>query len=533
VIPRPASPGQLAGSGSPAVLASGCVIACDPATAPAGGLLQSWLAGSSGWPVGLASPDKIPAHNVIRLTLDDRVAAAEGYRLTAGDSGVTIAGQTAAGVFYGVQTLRQLLPPEFLREAPAGVVGPAGPVTIPAMQIDDQPRLAWRGVHLDVARHFMPRHWLLRLIDLLALHKLNVLHLHLTDDQGWRVQIERYPRLTEVGAWRRESVLGHSRDRRFDGIPHGGYYTQADLREIVAYAASRFITVVPEIDMPGHMQAAIAAYPQLGNTAGQLEVRCRWGISSSVLSMADATLDFCRNVLDEITEIFPGPYVHIGGDECPTAEWEQSPQAQHRMAELRLTDERYLQGWFTGQMAAHLRSRGKTVVLWDEALESGAPPDAVIMPWRSELAGRYAAAAGYQVVMAPQYWTYFDWAQAAGDAEPVAMNATTSLRRVHAFDPAPPDLSAAERDQVIGAQCQLWTEYVPTPERAEYQYFPRLCAFAEVAWAPPAGGYDEFEKRLADHLPRLDAMGVNYRPLAGPTPGQARRWPDQDADGLS
>ncbi|HEY1639652.1 MAG TPA: beta-N-acetylhexosaminidase [Streptosporangiaceae bacterium] len=528
MIPRPASPGQPAGSGAPAVLADGCVIACERATRPAGALLQSWLASSSGWQVSLADPDAAPAQNVIVLRLDDQLPAAEGYRLTAGDGMVTITGKAPAGVFYGVQTLRQLLPPEFLRTAAAG---PVAPVTIPAAEIADQPRLAWRGVHIDVARHFLPQHWLLRLIDLLALHKLNVLHLHLTDDQGWRVQIERYPRLTEIGAWRRESVLGHSRDRRFDGVPHGGYYSRADLREIVAYAASRFITVVPEIDMPGHMQAAIAAYPELGNTGEQLEVRCRWGISSSVLNMEDATLEFCRNVLDEITGIFPGPYVHIGGDECPTAEWEASPRAQHRMAELGLTDERYLQGWFTGQMAGHLKSAGKTVVLWDEALESGAPAGAVIMPWRSELAGRYAAAAGYRVVMAPQYWTYFDWAQAAGDAEPVAMHATTSLRRVHAFEPAPPDLAAA-RDRVIGAQCQLWTEYVPTPQRAEYQYFPRLCAFAEVAWSPGSGDYGDFEQRLTGHLRRLDALGVNYRPLAGPAPGQARCWPDAAADDL-
>lgn len=532
MIPRPASAGSPAGSGSSATLADDCVIACDPAVYQVGILLRSWLEGPAGWRVSLQTdppPDR--QRNLIWLRLDGQQAAGEGYRLAARDGVVTITGASPAGVFYGVQSLRLLLPPEFLRTAPAGHAR-AAPVTIPAVQIDDRPRLAWRGAHLDVARHFMPRDWLLRLIDLLALHKLNVLHLHLTDDQGWRVEIERYPRLTDVGAWRRESVLGHSRDCRFDGTPHGGYYTKADLNEIVSYAASRFITVVPEIDMPGHMQAAIAAYPQLGNTGEQLDVRCRWGISASVLSVDDATLEFCRDVLDEIAGVFPGPYVHIGGDECPTAEWEQSPGAQRRMAELGLTDERYLQGWFTAQMADHLRGQGKTVVLWDEALESGAPTGAVIMPWRSELAGRYAAAAGYQVVMAPQYWTYFDWAQAAGDAEPVAMHATTSLRRVHAFDPAPPDLGPAERDRVIGAQCQLWTEYVTTPQRAEYQYFPRLCAFAEVAWSSAAADYGEFEERLTSHLRWLDALGVNYRPLTGPTLGQVRRWPDRAADDL-
>jgi hexosaminidase len=519
MIPRPASSGP---SGPPAVLADGCVIACDSGARQVGARLRSWLEGPTGWQVGLSGPDRGPGENVVRLRLDEQIPSSEGYRLSAGPGGVTITARQPVGLFYGAQSLRLLLPPEFLRSAPAGAA-PAGPARIAGVQLDDEPKLAWRGVHLDVSRHFMPKQWLLRLIDLVALHKLNVLHLHLTDDQGWRVEIERYPRLVEVGAWRRESVLGRGRDRRYDGVPHGGYYTKADLREIVAYAAGQFVTVVPEIDMPGHMQAAIAAYPELGNGTEPVEVRCDWGISTSVLNLDDATLEFCRNVLDEVIEEFPGPYVHLGGDECPTAEWEQSARAQDRMAALGLTDERYLQGWFTRQMATHLAARDRTLVVWDEALESGAPADAVIMPWRSELAGLYAASIGHRVVMAPQYWTYFDWAQAGGDEEPIAMHATTSMRRVHAFDPVGFLAGAAERDRVLGAQCQLWTEYVPSPERSEYQYFPRLCAFADVVWSDATGEYRQFEERLAEHLLRLDALGVNYRPLTGPTPAQARR----------
>jgi hexosaminidase len=513
MIPRPASRDE---HGPGAVLVDGVTIACDPGASQVGARLRSWLEGPTGWQVSLSGPDAGQAQNVIRLRLDQDTQP-EGYRLSAGPDGVTISAAEPAGLFYGVQSLRLLLPPGFLRSAQGAR---PEPVSVPGLRIDDAPSLAWRGVHLDVSRHFMPKQWLLRLIDLIALHKLNVLHLHLTDDQGWRVEIERYPRLTEVGAWRRESVLGHSRDGRFDGVPHGGFYTRDDLREIVAYAASQFVTVVPEIDMPGHMQAAIAAYPELGNGTEPVEVRCQWGISRNVLNLEDETLEFCRNVLDEVIDIFPGPYLHLGGDECPTQEWETSPRAQARMAELGLTDERYLQGWFTRQLAAHLADRDRTLVLWDEALESGAPADAVIMPWRNEVAGLYATSIGHRVVMAPQYWTYFDWAQAPGDEEPVAIHATTSLRRVHAFDPAPATMAARER--VIGAQCQLWTEYVPTPERAEYQYFPRLCAFADSAWSGAGGDYGQFESRLAEHLRWLDALGVNYRPLSGPTPGQRR-----------
>jgi hexosaminidase len=529
IIPQPASVGQ---PGPPVELADGCVIACDPGVLSVGEMLRSWLAAATGWHISVSGPSAGAARNLIQLRLDERTAASEGYELSARDGVVTITAASPAGVFYGTQTLRLLLPPEFLRSAPAGdgSAGGTGSASVPGVLIHDKPRLAWRGVHLDVARHFMPRHWILRLIDLLALHKLNVLHLHLTDDQGWRVEIERYPRLTEVGAWRRESPLGHNREGRFDGVPHGGYYTKNDLREIIEYAARRFVTVVPEIDMPGHMQAAIAAYPRLGNSAEPVEVWCSWGISPRVLNLEDETIQFCHDVLDEIIDVFPGRYVHLGGDECPTREWEHSPIAQQRMAKLGLADERYLQGWFTDQVVAHVTARGRTAVLWDEALEAGAPPDAVIMAWRSDVAGWYAAAAGHQVVMAPIHWTYLDWAQDSSNAEPVAIHATTSLRRVHAFDPAPATLIPAARAGIMGAQCQLWTEYVPDPARAEYWYFPRLCAFAEVAWSPGGGEFGEFEARLAGHLARLEVLGVNYRPLSGPTPGQMRSWPPGASD---
>jgi hexosaminidase len=431
---------------------------------------------------------------------------------------VVITGGGPAGVFYGTQTLRLLLPPDTLRAAPAAGVPNA--LTLPAVEIEDAPRYAWRGVHLDVARHFFPKDWILRLIDLAALHKLNVLHLHLTDDQGWRFPSQRYPLLTEVGGWRKESPVGHAREKKFDGTPHGGSYTVADLREIVAYAARRHVNVVPEIDLPGHMQAAIAAYPELGNTDAlknrkkPLKVRTRWGISRHVLNVDDATIEFCANVLDEVMDVFPSTYIHLGGDECPASEWHDSDRARQRMRDLGLRAESQLQGWFMAQVAQRLAARGRRMVGWDEVIDADGPDDAVIMAWRKDgHMGRWAAELGHQVVMAPEYYVYLDWAHTDDKSEPVAIRGATSVADVYTFDPIPRGLSEAACKNIIGAQAQLWTEYVPDTSHAEYMYFPRLCAFAEVVWSPPNGDLTEFEARLTTHLPALDACDVNYRPL--------------------
>jgi hexosaminidase len=449
---------------------------------------------------------------------------AERYRLRADQEGVEIIGPSPAGLFYGTRTLRQLLPPALLRAAP---VERRGEIALDGVEVHDGPRFGWRGVGLDVARHYFPKDFILKLVDLASLHKLNVLHLHLTDDQGWRVQSERYPRLTEVGAWRRESPLGHERDNRGDGTPNGGYYTKADLAEIVAYAAERFVTIVPEVDMPGHMRAAIAAYPELGNTGRQLEVSTHWGISEHVLNMAEPTVRFCTEVLEEIMDIFPGGYVHIGGDECPTSEWETSPAARQRCAELGLAGPERLQGWFTAQVAKAISARGRRLVGWDEVLDAGAPEGAVITVWRQHEARRAAiegATKGHDIVMAPEPWAYFDWAYADSPAEPVAIRPAISVEKAYSFEPLPEGLPAEAEARVLGAQCQLWTEYVATPAHAEYMYFPRLCALAEVAWADRERDWGEFEGRLRHHSERLAALGVNYRPLDGPTPGQARTW---------
>jgi len=313
-------------------------------------------------------------------------------------------------------------------------------------------------------------------------------------------------------------------------VPHGGYYSKADLAEIVAYAAERFVAVLPEIDMPGHMVAAIAAYPQLGNSAQQREVRSWWGISKHVLNLEAGTLAFCTDVLDEVLDIFPWTYVHVGGDECPTAEWESSESAQHLMRSEGLETERELQGWFTSRIGDHLLHRGRVLVGWDEILEGGAPPGAVVISWRGEEGGVEAACAGHDVVMAPQQWLYFDWSYADDPREPLAICPEISVERVWSYAPVPEAIPADKRHHVLGAQCQLWTEYVPNAEHAEYLYFPRVCAFAEVVWSGDSAGrgadFGEFERRLSSHLRRLDALGVNYRPLDGPTPGQARIWQD-------
>ena len=360
-----------------------------------------------------------PPAGAIVLSLDAgrNGLGTEGYQLTVGAEGVRLRAAAPAGLFYGLQTFRQLLPPEIYRAAPAGVSRwVAGGV-----EIEDAPRFAWRGAMLDVGRHFMPLSFAERFVDLLAAHKFNVLHLHLTEDQGWRFPSQRYPRLTEVGSWRSATMRGFKGQCGSDGTPHGGYYRIEDLRELVQYAAARFVTIVPEIDLPGHTRAAIAAYPELGNTDEELPVSTHWGIDTHVLNMEPQTVDFCRDVLGEVMDVFPSKFIHIGGDECPREEWENSQAAKARAAELGLQEGvAGLPAWFTGQMNEHLTGRGRRLIGWDEIIEGGLPPGAAVMAWRNEEAGFEAAAAGHDVVMAPKNVTYFDYDQSDAPDEPLA-----------------------------------------------------------------------------------------------------------------
>jgi hexosaminidase len=499
------------------------VIDADDASQGVAELLAYEMGAATGWRVHRSAGTE-SAHGVVRLRVE-KGTSPEGYRLRVSPSSIDIVAPSPAGVFYGTRTLRQLLPPDLLRSAPARLVEA---VDVPGVEIEDAPRFSWRGIALDVARHFFPKDFVLKLIELASLHKLNRLHLHLTDDQGWRAQIDRYPLLTEVGAWRRQSPLGHYSEGRTDGAPHGGFFTKADLAEIAAYAARHFVTVVPEVDMPGHMQAAVASYPELGNTGQHLEVFTNWGTSEHVLNVEEPTVQFCADVLEEVMGIFPGRYVHIGGDECPTTEWEASPAARRRADALGLNGPQQLQDWFTARMSEVISAKGRSLVGWEEVLGSGAPPGSLIMAWSQEQASRAAvraAMSGYDVVMTPENWTYFDWAYSDDPREPIAIRPAISVERAYSFEPVPAELPEGLEGRILGTQCQLWTEYVASGPHAEYMYFPRACALAEVAWSTGERRWDDFEPRLREHTARLGALGVNYRPLDGPTPGQARTWP--------
>jgi hexosaminidase len=414
----------------------------------------------------------------------------EAYRLETGRSGIRIVGGDEAGVFYGTQTLKQLVP-----------VG-GGPV--PGVEIEDRPAFGWRGSLLDVARHFMPKEFVLRYIDLLALHKLNVLHLHLTDDQGWRVEIERYPKLTEVGAWRAQTMG--------DGVPHGGFYTQDEIREIVEYAASRFVRVMPEIELPGHTRAAIAAYPELGNHGWPVGVGTTWGIETRVLNPETATVEFFEHVFEEVLDLFPSEFLHVGGDECPKDEWRASARAQELMRERGLAGEGELQSWFIRRFDTFFTDRGRRLVGWDEILEGGLAPGATVMSWRGEEGGVAAAEAGHDVVMAPRWFTYFDYRQAEA-GEPPGRPYVLPLEKVYSYRPVPAQLAPEAARRVLGSQFAVWTEHIASPAQVEYMAFPRACAFAEVVWSATRQPYEAFLARLRTHLRRLSALGVGYRPL--------------------
>ncbi len=436
----------------------------------------------------------------------------EGYRLWVMPDYARVAAPSAAGLFYGIQTLRQLLPPQALAKEPVANTE----WTIPCVDITDTPRFAWRGMLVDVARHFMPKEALKEFIDVMALHKFNRLHLHLSDDQGWRIEIKKHPKLTEVGAWRDETLAGHLRDgaNTFDGTRHGGFYTQDDIRELVAYAAERHITMVPEIEMPGHAQAAIAAYPELGCTGEQLPVLTYWGVNENVFNAEESTIQFLQDVLSEVLELFPSEFIHIGGDECPKKQWRESPRVQERMRELGIETEDALQSWFVKRMDAFLTERGRRLIGWDEILEGGLAPGATVMSWRGVKGGIAAASAGHDVVMAPTSHTYLDYYQSKDESEPLGIGGFLPIERVYEFEPVPEQLSKKEARHILGAQAQLWTEYIKTPEHLQYMAFPRGCAIAEVVWTPKERrGFEEFMKRLPAHLERLGAMGVNYRPL--------------------
>jgi hexosaminidase len=447
---------------------------------------------------------------------------AEGYRITITSTSVNVVAGDTAGAFYAQQTIRQLAGPDAFRAARIS----QGPWELPCGTIEDQPRFGWRGVLLDVARHFMPKYEVFRFLDQMAAHKLNTLHFHLTDDQGWRIEVPAYPKLTEIGSWRTGSWVGRPPDgtTETDGRPHGGFYTTADMHEIVAYAKERHITVVPEVDVPGHSQAAIAAYPELGNTGEQLPVLRNWGINENILNVSDFALDFYRTVLDHVVSIFDAPVICLGGDEVPTVQWQNNPVAAERMTALGCTSEVQLHGWFVSQLADHLAKLGRRSLGWDEILEAGdLAEDAIIASWRGEQAGVVAASSGHDVVMCPEQQVYLDHRQAEHPDEPIPVGWLHTIKDIYSYEPIPAALAPEFHERVLGAQAQVWTEHLDNARRVDYAAFPRLSAFAEVVWSTAGNDYAEFENRLVEHhLPRLDAMGVEYRPMSGPHPWQTR-----------
>lgn len=443
----------------------------------------------------------------IVLQLGLQASNPEAYQLKVNGEGVVIDAPTEAGVFYGIQTLRKSLP-----------LVKGAMVLLPAVEINDFPRFAYRGAHLDVSRHFFPIDSIKKFVDMLALHNINRFHWHISDDQGWRIEIKKYPELTTKGSQRKETVIGHN-SGKYDGKPYGGFYTQEEAKEIVAYAKDRHITVIPEIDLPGHMQAALTAYPELGCTGGPYDVWTIWGVSEDVLCAGnDKTLDFIDGVLAEIIEIFPSEYIHVGGDECPKVRWEKCPKCQARIKALKLkkdakhTAEEKLQSFIISHAEKFLNSHGLQIIGWDEILEGGLAPNATVMSWRGTAGGIEAAKLKHDVIMTPNTYMYFDYYQSKDvENEPMAIGGYVPLEKVYSFEPFAPSLTPEEQKYIIGVQANLWTEYVPEYKQVEYMELPRMSALAEVQWTmPEKKNYDDFITRIPSMLNIYQMKGYNF-----------------------
>ena len=431
----------------------------------------------------------------------------EAYQLKVAGDGITITAPTEAGVFYGIQSLRKSLP-----------VAVNADISLPAVEINDAPRFAYRGAHFDVGRHFFTVDEVKTYIDMMALHNMNRLHWHLTEDQGWRLEIKKYPKLTEIGSIRKETVIGRN-SGKYDGKPYGGFYTQEQAKDIVAYAAERYITVVPEIDLPGHMQAALTAYPELGCTGGPYEVWTQWGVSDNVLCAGnDKTLEFIDDVLTEVMEIFPSQYIHVGGDECPKAKWEKCPKCQARIRALGLksdkahSKEERLQSFVINHAEKFLNDHGRRIIGWDEILEGGLAPNATVMSWRGEAGGIEAAKQKHDVIMTPNTYLYLDYYQTKDiEDEPLAIGGYVPVETVYNYEPMPASLTAEEKQYIKGVQANLWTEYIPTFSHVQYMVLPRWAALSEVQWSnPEKKNYDYFLARLPKLIQWYDAEGYNY-----------------------
>jgi hexosaminidase len=497
IIPRPAVARHLNGT---FLLDRSAAIYADGESRP----VAQWFAEQLHSEFGIAAEIQpgVPRGKSFHFVLDESLPE-EGYRLRIEPRGVTIVGRPA-GLFYGAQSVLQL-----------AAARSKSVFVLPAAEIQDQPRFPYRGLHLDTSRHMFPVEFLKRYLDWMARYKLNTFHWHLTDDQGWRIEIKKYPRLAEVASMRKETLVGRApQSTQYDGKPYGGFYAQEQIRDVVAYARKRFITVIPEIEMPGHSMAALAAYPQLACTPGPFETATTWGGFKDVYCPKESTFQFLENVLTEVMELFPSHYIHIGGDEVEKDRWRESPDAQGVIRRENLKDESELQSYFIRRMEHFINSTGRRMIGWDEILEGGLAPDATVMSWQGEDGGIAAARQGHDVIMTPDKYLYFDHYQGDRNKEPLAIGGMVPLDKVYSYNPEPAALRADEKKHILGAQANVWTEYIADTRQVEYMLFPRLFALAEVVWSPQAARkYPDFLQRVPPQLARLKRQGVNYRPL--------------------
>jgi hexosaminidase len=469
------------------------------------------LAKSTGFHVQIADRNGQELPNSLDLGLLDAGdgLGREGYELTVSPENIHLRAEAPAGLFYGIQTILQLLPPAIYSNKQQSVHW-----TIPCVEIRDVPRYSYRGMHLDVCRHFFPVEFIKKYIDLIALHKMNIFHWHLTEDQGWRIEIKKYPRLSEVSAYRDESPTGSAPGESAgrDGKRYGGFYTQEEIEEIVQYARERYVTIIPEIEMPGHSLAALAAYPELSCTGGPFKVGTRWGVYEDVYCAGnDRVFEFLEDVLTEVIGLFPGEYIHIGGDECPKIRWKACEKCQARIKNEGLKDEHELQSYFIRRIEKFLQSKGKRLIGWDEILEGGMAPEATVMSWRGIDGGIEAARQGHDVIMTPDSYLYFNRPQGDIENESLPTSSHLTLKKVYSYEPTPSELTQKQAEHILGAQANVWTEYIKTADRVEYMALSRMCALAEVVWSAKENrNWESFNRRLQTHLKRLDQLKVNY-----------------------
>ena len=484
-----------------------CLTTDNPEMRNAIAILSERLERSAGIQLNVTSNAK--GAQVIVCSLSPAIPYKEGYKLHVTPHRIEVAAATPTGIFYAMQSLRQLLPAAIDKDSLSSGVK----WSVPCMEIEDYPRYPYRGLMLDVCRHFFPISFVKKYIDYLAYHKMNRFHWHLTDDQGWRIEIKKYPKLTEVSAFRDRTLIGHYSDkpRRWDMTHYGGYYTQEEIRDVIAYAQKRFVTIIPEIEMPGHAEAALAAYPNLSCSGGPFELVGDWGIRKDIYCSREETFLFLQDVLSEVAELFPAPYIHIGGDEAPKLRWSRCFACQERIKKEGLKDEHELQSYFIRRMEDFLQTKGKRIIGWDEILEGGLAPNATVMSWRGTEGGIAAARQHHDVIMTPLQSVYLDHYQGKQADEPLAIGGYLPLQDVYAFDPTPAALKPEEAAHILGVQGNLWTEYIATEAYAEYMAFPRAAAIAETAWSPQVNkDYCAFLNRLNLLLPHYDAMGLHY-----------------------